>query len=287
MNWRKSVITKKAVRYGFDIIRPPYSMLTSKTRFSDFPPVLANSFPKSGTHLLVQIMQGIPGIYDWGAFLASTPSFSFRELSEKKMCRKINKITPNELVGGHLHFSDQTEQSLSNINAAHYFIYRDPRDVAISEAYYLTHMNKWHRMHKYYNALPDMEKRIDLSVKGISDPAFPYHYPDIKNRFEPYQQWICHRNVFSLRFEKLNSNENVRLIEEMFYFYKKKTKRDLNQKDCVALALNNINPKTSHTFRKGKTNAWKTEFTKKQKKLFKDIAGDLLIDLGYEKHYDW
>ena len=41
------------------------------------------------------------------------------------------------------------------------------------------------------------------------------------------------------------------------------------------------------TFRKGQIGAWKKEFTQEQKELFKEHAGQLLIDLGYEKDYNW
>jgi hypothetical protein len=48
-----------------------------------------------------------------------------------------------------------------------------------------------------------------------------------------------------------------------------------------------IQPKKSHTFRSGKTGGWKNHFTDAHKKLFKDVAGDLLVQLGYEKDNDW
>jgi len=48
-----------------------------------------------------------------------------------------------------------------------------------------------------------------------------------------------------------------------------------------------IQPKKSHTFRSGKTGGWKQHFTDKHKKLFKEVAGDLLVRLGYEKNNDW
>jgi len=48
-----------------------------------------------------------------------------------------------------------------------------------------------------------------------------------------------------------------------------------------------INSKRSPTFRSGKTGEWKKHFTPEHKKLFKDVAGDLLIKLGYEKDKGW
>jgi hypothetical protein len=48
-----------------------------------------------------------------------------------------------------------------------------------------------------------------------------------------------------------------------------------------------IQPKKSHTFRTGKTGGWREFFTAEHKKLFKDVAGDLVVRLGYEKTSDW
>ena len=48
-----------------------------------------------------------------------------------------------------------------------------------------------------------------------------------------------------------------------------------------------INPGKSPTFRSGKTGEWKKYFKTEHKKIFNDVAGDLLIRLGYEKNRDW
>jgi hypothetical protein len=48
-----------------------------------------------------------------------------------------------------------------------------------------------------------------------------------------------------------------------------------------------INPGKSPTFRSGKTGEWKKHFTDEHKKIFKDVAGDLLIKLGFETDKDW
>ena len=48
-----------------------------------------------------------------------------------------------------------------------------------------------------------------------------------------------------------------------------------------------IQPKKSHTFRSGKTGGWREYFSDEHKLLFKDVAGDLLVRLGYETNNDW
>ena len=40
-------------------------------------------------------------------------------------------------------------------------------------------------------------------------------------------------------------------------------------------------------YRKGIAGDWKNHFNEENKRIFKEIAGDLLIQLGYEKDFDW
>jgi hypothetical protein len=48
-----------------------------------------------------------------------------------------------------------------------------------------------------------------------------------------------------------------------------------------------IQPRRSRTFRAGKAGGWREHFTLEHKRLFLDVAGDLLVRLGYEKNDNW
>ena len=65
--------------------------------------------------------------------------------------------------------------------------------------------------------------------------------------------------------------------------YKIPTPRD----KALSILVEAIQPKKSHTFRSGKTGGWKQHFTDEHKDLFKEVAGDLLVRLGYEQDNDW
>ncbi|MFE0565560.1 hypothetical protein ACFW1D_24095 [Priestia megaterium] len=49
----------------------------------------------------------------------------------------------------------------------------------------------------------------------------------------------------------------------------------------------NIQPKQSKTFRTGLQGNWKHEFDEEVIREFKNVAGDWLIKLGYEKNLQW
>jgi hypothetical protein len=56
---------------------------------------------------------------------------------------------------------------------------------------------------------------------------------------------------------------------------------------ALSVLVDAIRPKKSHTFRSGKTGGWKQYFMDDHKSLFKDVAGDLLVKLGYEENNNW
>ena len=62
---------------------------------------------------------------------------------------------------------------LAKKNVVHYFVYRDPRDVVISEAHYLREMNRWHRLAPYFRKLRVDRRRHHAFHHGLrsADPG--------------------------------------------------------------------------------------------------------------------
>jgi len=251
------------------------------------PPVLANSFPKSGTHLLLQILQALPDTTHYGSFIATTPTLTFAERSRGAHLRLLGRIAPGELVPAHLYYHDEYHELLSRKHCVSYFIYRDPRDVAVSEAHYLTHMNRWHRLHRHFKNLPSDEDRITFSILGNRAHPTPYDYPDIAERFEKYRGWLDHGTVLGVRFEDLVSERRDETVRAVIRFYLDRTGSRASADELVDRALSGINSAASHTFREGKIGGWKSEFTAEHSRQMQDVAGRLLIELGYESELDW
>jgi len=248
--------------------------------------ILVNSFPKSGTHLLEQIVKPFPNSDNFGFFIASAPSRPHIVRDEVTHKKLISKIIPGELVRGHLFYSSQNARLLLEKNVIQFFIYRDLRDVVVSEALYLTYMNKWHQLHSYFaNKLHDDHERIKAAITGIESNNF--YYPDIRTRWENYSGWLKENQVFSVKYEDLISDCREIYVREMIKFYQSESNlnfdTDLQLNEC----LKAINPEKSHTFRKGGSGNWKKHFSNEHNQLFKHYAGDILIDLGYEENLNW
>lgn len=109
----------------------------------------------------------------------------------------------------------------------------------------------------------------------------------VKQRYEGVFQWLEQNNVLCLRFEDLINNRDATLSAMLDEVEKTGYKIPTPREQALAVLVEAIQPKKSHTFRSGKTGGWREHFTEEHKRLFKEVAGDLLVRLGYEKGNDW
>jgi hypothetical protein len=175
-----------------------------------------------------------------------------------------------------------------------YFIYRDPRDVAVSHVFYVTDMEPNHVHHSYYQSLPDFNSRLRASILGRSDPsiaarAADVEFPDLAGRFAPYLNWLDQPSVLKIHFEDLVNDRARCLTLILDHLLARIGTTTLRMPQALILASleASINPSRSPTFRSGKTGEWRKYFTEEHKKIFKDVAGELLVKLGYEKDNNW
>ena len=255
--------------------------------FRDRPVLVANSFPKSGTHLLLQILQALPNTCYFESFVSS---LSRKTLIPKSMdwhTREFGKMGPGEAVGAHLVHVPEIEAILSGMNAAHFFIYRDPRDVVVSEAMYITYMNRWHGLHKFMKSLPDDDARIKAMIIGVSKSDARLSYPDIASRFSWYEPWINLPGVFSVKFEDLRGPQMKTTLFALVDFWKSVSHSTEDTIQIVDSIIDNIKPGESHTFRSAQTGGWRTSLSEENRLLFKSMADDLLTKYDFEKDPNW
>jgi hypothetical protein len=90
-----------------------------------------------------------------------------------------------------------------------------------------------------------------------------------------------------LRFEDLIDRREAALNAILDQVEKTGYRIPTPRPEALARLMQAIQPGKSHTFRSGKTGGWREHFTGEHRQLFKDVAGDLLVRLGYEKNNDW
>lgn len=262
--------------------------LSLSTPQGGWPILLGISFPKSGTHLLDQILLGFNRVAPFSrrlhSFYAEYEGESGRKRSPEQALAWLKSLRPGDVASAHLFARDEAVKCVSSAAFVPYFIFRDPRDVVVSHVFYVTNMEAQHVHHAYYQSLPDFNARLNVSILGRPDTSI--EFPNIADRFAPYLAWLDQPSVMSIHFEDLISDRAAMLNRIIDHFL---TRVPLNApRELILEGLeSSINPRRSPTFRSGKTGEWKKHFTEEHKKIFKNVAGDLLIRLGYEKDQDW
>ena len=258
------------------------------TQSANLPILLGISFPKSGTHLLYQILLGFANVAPYAkrlhSFYAEYEGESGRKRAPEQALRWLESLRPCDIASAHLFARPEALARVCTPVFVPYFIFRDPRDVAVSHVFYVTEMEPNHVHHAYYQSLPDFNARLKVSILGR--PDMDIEFPDIAGRFAPYLDWLDQPSVMKIHFEDLihdRAGTLNRVIDHFLARVPLQTPRGL----LLESLENSINPGKSPTFRSGKTGEWKKYFTEEHKKIFKDAAGDLLIKLGYEKNNNW
>lgn len=261
-------------------------------RFSlDGVPVLfANSFPKSGTHLLTQVLSGFPHIgpaVDSG--LPAVVTFRGGTGDARPLdaiLSDLDRLLPGDIGYGHLHALPELVEALSSPKFAAYFILRDPRDVVVSHVHYVTEMEPNHIHHAYYaGELHTFDERLTASILGR--PELEISFPNIRQRFEPYLGWLSRPEVLTLRFEDFITQREQTLGQVLDHAVGNGFPLALPRPDALQRLADSIDPQRSPTFRSGKVGGWRKSFTEEHKRIFKATAGDLLVRLGYEQDNNW
>jgi hypothetical protein len=258
--------------------------------FSGCPILFANSFPKSGTHLLTQVLKGFvmlgPAVDSGLSAIVTFDGPTGKPRSEDVILRQINRLRSGDIAYGHLHALPEFLAALTRQEMATFFIYRDPRDVVVSHVHYVTVMEPEHVHHRYYTKeLRTFDERLNVSILGRPDAAHPF--PDIYQRFKPYLGWLDASEVLSMKFEDIIERRTAALERILDHAVRRGFRLKVSKERALQLLDSSIQPEKSPTFRNGKIGKWQDSFTDGHIALFKEAAGDLLIRLGYEQDRNW
>ena len=244
------------------------------------PPFIANSVPKSGTHLLHQMLNGIPGVHndmrraDKKFFADPYKGDYFADHD-----RRLRQLVPGEFGVCHIQYSERYARMLDNIGIRHIFLYRDPRDVAVSLAYFIP--EKWpdHPLHHEFRLrVTDTRARIRMIIAGV-----PGKFPSFMEYMGPFYGWLRHQRCLKVTFESLMESPRSRrdaTLRILSYLWQgSKPPQPLEQMADRMIA--SINPAASATFRKGKIGEWRREFDDELKALSNKHLAPLLALTGF------
>jgi len=281
-----------------------------RVSLSGVPIFFANSFPKSGTHLLTQVLIGFakigPAVNSGLPPVVTFEGNTGRLRPESEILSDLQRLLPGDIAYGHVHAFPGVVSFVCQDSFASYFILRDPRDVVVSHVHYVTEIAPGHILHPYYSqTLNSFDNRLSTSIVGITNPhtssdhsagkflnappngSQPPTLPDINQRFEPFMGWLDRPQVLLLRFEDFITRRVATIGNVLDHAIEHGFTPTCDRETAIRILSEGINPKNSPTFRSGKVGGWHSAFNDQHKELFKDVTGNLLISLGYEQDQDW
>ncbi len=255
------------------------------------------TIPKSGTHLLTKCIRLIHG---WPIKERShndnkekihkeTKEYIQDDLISLMVERQLPKSLKNE--SAHLPYTQKTYSIIIKKCEKILFLIRDPRDQLISYIRFSSDKENFQN-HELRNDLLSimLQKRPKHAYSGCRQQViadFIWNF-GITNFYDLYIPWLQCKNTYTVKFENLVGSRGGGSDQDQM-----KELKNIAQHIGISLTHNRALEITEKlfggtgTFREGQIGSWKKYFTKEHKALFKEHAGQLLIDLGYEKDLNW
>lgn len=266
-----------------------------------------NGFPKSGLHWLALMMMPVAKpLFDdhelWNVPWAGTfrmNSWTSWTVPMERVTYKVGRLTDGHYLKGHSAYSDELERFLWYLGAAAIFVYRDFRDVAVSQAHHvlsdrddlMVHPDKDH-----YRALGSFDETLKAVIGG-TETEEGVVYPGVMERWAYYAGWLDVDWMCQIRFEELKADTHAIAVRILRHGLQRVSNVFGVQPDVVEDNLDLVaswmvqagkRTEKSPTFRKGTTGDWRAHFTPQIKALFKETDSDNWLErLGYERDADW
>jgi len=259
------------------------STLHTLSLFSNLPEqkIIVASIPKSGTFLLANCVAHLTH-KSW-LVNYNTPSPEHPgHLFQVQPMESFSNLPDNHFFVTHITYNNDYKNMIERDDYTVLFIYRDPRDQIISFMYWV------YRYPERWPALQDLN-REQLIMYLIKSGKITYGLDiGIKGFYNFYLPWLKHPNFCAVKFEDLvgpQGGGDTELQRETIFAIARHLDIPITLKQVEETALKTFGG--PGTFREGKIGAWKTHFTQEHKEAFKAIAGQMLIDLGYEQDLNW
>jgi hypothetical protein len=241
--------------------------------------ILVGGTPKTGTTWMMRMITSIPGYRSVGNFHGDV--------------QRYRHLTLGEVVHAHDRFTPELAQILESNHIKAIITFRDPRDQVISRVFHIRR-DTTHRWHQSLSAM-SMDEALMVCIEGQGT------LPSTRSLVDVSYSWMeAASNSMCVRYEDM-LQDNFAQFQNVLAFLDIQLPNallnDIVQRNRFArLAVGRRFWKTkrgsdsgntdSH-FRKGMAGDWHNYFKPEHVAKFKELLGDRLIDLGYERDLHW
>lgn len=262
--------------------------------------ILISTMPRSGTVFFSNLVAKAFG------FELIQPRFTggFRpqppEWDPYKFDRTFLELQAGQVIVAHYPLDEVMNTFLGQENVLGIYLYRDPRDVAVSAALYIKYGLKHHFLHKIFSSMSD-EDAIAFMLSGgcvcgdetgLQDGCMPIMYEGMQYFTSIAKEWVTDNRVIKIKYEDFVNNpveiynklKNLEIVLEKEYFNSCVEK--WNFMEASKGRKSGEEDKSSH-YRKGISGDHKNYFGELHRSLAKKFIGHDLVTLNYEQSLCW
>lgn len=236
--------------------------------------VFCISVPKAGTHLLERALCLHPKLSR--KLLPTIRSNNLRRYGG--MEKVVGRVHSGQVVMSHLHFDRASDEILRRAGIPSIFLIRNPRDVVVSEAFYLATGDTKHRLHAMFAQQPTMKDRIMLLLHGDPD----HGVVATGTKLDRYAGWLD-SGALVVRFEDLvgsagggDDGTKARTLRAIFEHIGVRADGELVDRISAELFSSK-----SPTFHRGAIGQWRNHFDEQILEEFERTAGLAAARYGY------
>ena len=270
--------------------------------------VVANSVPKSGTHLLTRLLVllgfeqarlgGIRSHLVSGPYAPIkrflrgqgtekvTVGVVFPEQVDRRwLKRRLGRVSDGQFVTAHCVHTPELAGLLREQGMKTVCILRDPRDVAVSQMHHIK-QRKQHPVHEGFATLPTGGERLMFSIRG--GELGGREMLSLDERYRRFSGWASEEGAVVVRFEDLvgprgggSAGAQRRAVAKVAAHL------GVAADEATLARVGEGIFGEGQTFRKGMIGGWREEFSAEHERAAEEVAGALLVELGYEAGPNW
>jgi hypothetical protein len=241
--------------------------------------------PKSGTTWLTNMVSSYPGFYD--LLIPEQTAYDLKTGGSHDYDLPVDLFSQFErmlvVTKMHVHGSPHNVRVLNKAGVRYVVLYRDLRDVAVSEVHYLQ-CSRWHPEYPYYAGL-SMFEGLEVFARRTLPAYINWVHSWCMNRDHEMSLELRYEDMLSdpiaamtriaEHFELDGSSERIKQIVEAHSFQNLSGGRNRGQES------------KSSFFRKGTSGDWRNYFTYELREIYKQHLGSFLVEFDYEQDSSW
>jgi hypothetical protein len=248
--------------------------------------ILCNSWPKAGTHALLELSRLALGDGNW----YRDPDIKYpggdHEFIQGAQDRLQRHAGKHFAIKGHFGRSPAIESFLHAEGFRHLFAVRDPREVICSTYRWLKDLRPQWAISQHLAAL-EPDEQLSQIIVGLPilapfdlDRAIHWDRP-IVERYAELSAWLDAPAVCVLRYEDLTGREGATTQQQTVARALKFLGVNFTPQDLPLVAQRICNPSAA-TYHTGPSSDWTQLFTAEHRRLFVATGGEALVEqLGY------